>query len=134
LNDYDNAVPRNAALKEQPLERLRSLCLTLPEASSRLTWGDVMTYRVKDKIFVLVETEGQAFWCKSTSEFQALLIGSDAERFFSPPYLGGRGWIGMRLAGADWNAVAALVEESYCRVAPKKLAVQVQGRLERVAG
>jgi predicted DNA-binding protein (MmcQ/YjbR family) len=92
-----------------------------------------MTYRVKQKIFVLVEADGGAFWCKSTSEFQARLIDSDGERFFSPPYLGGRGWIGMHLKGADWNAVAALVEESYCRVAPKKLAAQVQGRLERVA-
>jgi predicted DNA-binding protein (MmcQ/YjbR family) len=108
--------------------------MALPAASSKLTWDNVMTYRVNDKIFALVEAEGQAFWCKSTVEFQALLIGSDATRYFSPPYLGGRGWIGMRLQDADWNAVAAFVEESYCRVAPKKLAAQIQDRLERVAG
>ena len=51
-----------------------------------------------------------------------MLIGADPERFFSPPYVGPKGWIGVRLDSAtDWDEVAAIVVRSYRLIAPRKL-------------
>ena len=56
-----------------------------------------------------------------------MLVGADPFRFFVPPYLGPKGWIGMRLdEGPDWDEVAAIVRRSYRLIAPKKLAKLVQ--------
>jgi hypothetical protein len=55
-----------------------------------------------------------------------VLVGAHPERFFVPPYVGHKGWVGMRLAAdPDWNEVAALVTRSYRLVAPKRLATIV---------
>ncbi len=49
-------------------------------------------------------------------------MGSQPERYYVPPYVGNRGWVGVRLGGAvDWSQVADLVEESYRLTAPKRL-------------
>lgn len=108
-------------------ERLQAICLSLPEATEKEAWGDP-TYRVKDKIFAMEKRgDGQAsVWCKAPAGAQEILVASDPERFFVPPYVGHKGWIGVRLdAGPDWAEVAAIVKRSYRAVAPKKLAGQV---------
>ena len=107
-----------------PLNRLREICLALPEAVEKETWGDA-TFRVKDKIFAVAGTgeEQISMSCKAPPGVQEMLVASDPERFFRPAYVGHRGWVGVRLeAGTDWNQVADLVEESYRMTAPKKLA------------
>jgi predicted DNA-binding protein (MmcQ/YjbR family) len=107
-----------------PVARLRRICLALPEAEEVETW-ETPTFRVRRKIFALVaQHEGQpAVWVKAPPGVQDLLLHAAPERFFRPPYLGGRGWVGVRLAGqADWAEVAALVRRSYALVAPRKLA------------
>jgi predicted DNA-binding protein (MmcQ/YjbR family) len=118
-------------MPKSTLERMRTVCLCLPEATEKLSWENVPTFRVKDKIFALLQSDHTAFWCKARAGFQALLVQSDEARYFVPPYLGGKGWVGMRLNGKpDWNAVAALVEESYRLIAPKRLAVTLETHLE----
>jgi predicted DNA-binding protein (MmcQ/YjbR family) len=112
------------------LERLRELCLALPEAEERETWGDA-TFRVRDRIFAMHRpTDGvAAMWCKAPSGAQAILVAADPERFFAPPYVGPKGWIGMRLgAGTDWDEVASLLRRSYRMTAPKRLAVLVEDK------
>lgn len=105
---------------------LRRLCLALPEAEQRETWGS-QTFRVRGKIFAMfVPAEagkGAALWCKAPKGVQQLLVEADPGRFFRPPYLGPKGWIGLRLAGAvDWSEVDALVHRSWSMAAPKRLA------------
>lgn len=110
------------------LTRLRALCLDLPEAEERETW-DLPTFRVRGKIFVMAPERGDdlAVWCKAPPGAQAVLVGADSARFFVPPYVGPRGWIGIRLhSPPDWEEVTALVRRSYRLVAPKRLAVQVK--------
>jgi predicted DNA-binding protein (MmcQ/YjbR family) len=112
----------------EPLERLRALCLVLPEATEKLTWEEAPTFRVRDKIFAMFPTgDGRAsLWCKAPAGAQEVLAGSDPERFFVPPYVGHHGWIGMRLDGAvDWDEVRGLVEDSYRMTAPKRLAALI---------
>ncbi len=104
-------------------ERLRGICLALPEAEERETW-EIPTYRIRGKIFALQSAidERDAVWCKAQAGSQELLVQADPERFFVPPYLGHKGWVGMWLdKGADWKEVAELVRRSYRLIAPKKL-------------
>jgi predicted DNA-binding protein (MmcQ/YjbR family) len=104
------------------LARLRKICLTLPEAEERETWGDA-TFRVRDKIFVIARDGGAAFVCKAPPGSQTILVEADPERFYVPPYVGHKGWVGVRLDGApDWDEIARIVRRSYGLVAPKRLA------------
>jgi predicted DNA-binding protein (MmcQ/YjbR family) len=110
---------------EQPTNRLRAICLVLPEAVEKEAWGDP-TFRVADRIFAM-EKRGDgriSVWCKAPPGSQMVLVGADPARFFVPPYVGHKGWIGMRLDDApDWSEVAFVVRRSYRLIAPKRLAV-----------
>jgi predicted DNA-binding protein (MmcQ/YjbR family) len=105
------------------LTRLRALCLALPEAIERETW-DIPTFRVREKIFVMATTDNgtPSLWCKAPPGAQTILIEAAPARFFRPPYVGHKGWIGMRLNGTvDWSEVEGLVQRSYQMTAPKRL-------------
>ena len=112
------------------LDSLRAICLALPEAEERETW-DKPNFRVRNKIFAMYwdQDDRTAVSCKVPPGSQTILIGADPERFFSPPYVGPKGWVGMWLdAGVDWTEVAFIVNRSYRMTAPKKLGAQVPER------
>ena len=114
-------------MPQSPIDRLRATCLALPEAVEQETWGDP-TFRVRGKIFAMVKHgDGHcSFWCKAPLGSQAILVGAAPGRFFVPPYVGHKGWVGMRLEPEpDWAEVAGLVRRSYALVAPKRLALAV---------
>jgi hypothetical protein len=105
------------------LSRLRPICLALPEAKERETWGKA-TFRVREKIFCMhiADADEPALWCKAPPGSQAILVGADPRRFFVPPYVGHKGWVGMRLnKRVDWREVALVVTRSYRLTAPKRL-------------
>lgn len=110
-------------MAKQPIDRLREICLALPEAEEKQAWGDP-TFRVRDKIFAM-EKRGDgrvSVWCKAPPGSQMVLVGADPERFFVPPYVGSKGWVGMRLdTHPDWEEVATFVRRSYSLIAPKRL-------------
>ena len=111
-----------------PLHRLRALCLALPEAEERETWGEA-NFRVHAKIFVLhLHNDGApAFWCKAPPGSQHILVNADPARFFTPPYLGHKGWVGVHLTRRpDWQEIAVLIRRSYTLVAPRRLARLVE--------
>ncbi|HXW25187.1 MAG TPA: MmcQ/YjbR family DNA-binding protein [Xanthobacteraceae bacterium] len=116
-------------MKQLSLRRLRPICLALPEAEERETWGEA-TFRVRDKIFCMHidDRDEPALWCKAPLGSQDVLVGADPERFFVPPYVGHKGWVGMRLdRRVDWREVATLVKRSYRMTAPKKLVGRLTG-------
>ena len=111
-----------------PIDQLRSLCLALPETAEKEAWGDA-TFRVRDKIFAMVKQgDGQlSIWCKAPDGFQQILIDSDPDFYFRPPYVGHKGWVGLRLdANPDWAAVENTVRQSFRLIAPKKLVAQIE--------
>lgn len=106
---------------------LRRLCLALPEAEERETW-ETPTFRVRGKIFCLVAEGGASCWVKAPRGSAEVLVEAAPGRFFRPPYLGGKGWVGVRLdAGTDAAELEALVRRSYGLVAPKRLAAGLEG-------
>lgn len=118
-----------------PLTRLRALCLALPEAHEVEAWGEP-TFRVRNKIFAMYAAAGThhgngrvAVWCKATPANQDLVLRARPDRFFAPPYVGPKGWIGAWLdAACDWDAVAELVNDAYRQTAPKRLLAQLDDR------
>lgn len=107
-------------------ERLRAICLALPEAREVETWGDP-TYRVRNKIFAMEKGAGTEVWLKGEPGDQQALVGSNPECFFVPPYVGSKGWIGARLAAVnDWQELAELIEISYRLLAPKRLSALIE--------
>jgi hypothetical protein len=113
--------------RERVLQRIRELCLALPETSERLSHGQP-TFFVRGKrsfLMVLDNHHGDgrfALWCAAEDGAQELLVKADPERFFRPPYVGHRGWLGLRLdRGVNWDELAGIVEDAYAEVAPPKL-------------
>jgi hypothetical protein len=116
-----------AVERASTLERIRELCLALPETSERLSHG-APTFFVRGKrafVMVLTDHHGDgrfAIWCAAPDGLQRTLVAADGERFFVPPYVGHRGWLGVRLdRGLDWDELAGIVEDAYAEVAPAKL-------------
>jgi hypothetical protein len=120
--------------KQNPLEALRSLCLALPETTERLSHGEPTWFVRGKKTFVMYANHHHddrlAFWCAAPDGAQEMLVGSHPDRFFVPPYVGGRGWLGVYLdvPGVDWDQIADLVVDAYRAVAPKKLVAELDGR------
>ena len=116
-----------AAERERTLGRIRELCLALPETSERLSHGAPTFFVGGKRAFVMVLTnhhgDGRfAIWCAAPDGLQSMLVEADPERFFVPPYVGHRGWLGVLLdRGLDSNELAGIVEDAYAEVAPAKL-------------
>jgi predicted DNA-binding protein (MmcQ/YjbR family) len=114
---------------ESALARLRAICLALPEAVERETW-EIPTFRVRDRIFAMFAADGAtpAVHCKAPPGAQEILLQADAARFFRPPYVGHKGWVGVRLGGGvDWDEVRQLLVRSYGMTAPRRLVALVDG-------
>jgi hypothetical protein len=112
----------------EPIDRLRRVCLALPETSERPSHG-APTWFVRGRTaFVSYFPDGHHddrlphLWCAAPPGAQEALVAAEPDRFFRPPYVGGRGWVGVRLDGdVDWAEVAEACVEAYRTVAPKRL-------------
>jgi hypothetical protein len=120
------------------LERLRRICLALPETTERLSHGEP-TWFVRDKnVFVTFDNNHHeagriGFWCAAPPGAQEALVDAAPHRFYRPPYVGHRGWLGVRLdVDVDWPEVEALVRDAYRVIAPKMLAGRIE--VERAPG
>jgi hypothetical protein len=122
------------AARERILGRLRKLCLALPETSERLSHGAPTFFVREKKAFLMVLTnhhgDGRfAIWCAAPEGMQQTLVEASPERFFVPPYVGHRGWLGLRLdRDLDWEELAGIAEDAYAEVAPAKLVEAAQLR------
>jgi hypothetical protein len=115
------------AERERTLAQIRKICLGLPETSERPSHG-APTFFVRGKrafLMVLTDHHGDgrfAVWCAAPVGMQTMLVEADPERFFVPPYVGHRGWLGVRLdRGLHWDEIAGIAEDAYAEVAPVRL-------------
>jgi hypothetical protein len=119
--------PTAKTASDAAYERVREICLGFPAAEEKLSHG-APSFHVRGKMFLnFVDNhhgDGHlAVWCKSTLEEQRRLVASNPARFYVPPYVGVKGWLGVNVGGADadWIELAILVEEGWRSVAPPRL-------------
>jgi hypothetical protein len=116
---------------DDPVTRLRAIALALPETSERLAHGEPCFYIRVKRMFVAVDdhhhkADHLAFWCPAVAGAQEELIAEDPGQFFRPPYVGHRGWVGVRIdRDPDWDEIAEIVRDAYRQVAPKALIAQL---------
>jgi hypothetical protein len=109
-------------------ERVRVICLGFPGAEEKLSHG-APSFHVRGKMFLTFVDDHHgdgriAVWCKSSHDEQRRLVATDPSRFFVPPYVGVKGWLGARVDGArvDWIELSILVEEAWRLIAPPRIA------------
>ena len=107
----------------QALERVRALCLALPEATERPSHGSPAWFVRDKRCFVMFlddhhEDGRLAIWCAAPDGVQAEMVETEPERFFRPPYVGHRGWLGVHLRTVDDAELGAIVTEAFRMVAP----------------
>lgn len=127
-----------SAMPPSPLARLRKLALALPEAHEVEAW-ETPTFRVRNKLFAMYSGLSNhhgghrpSVWVKAAPGNQQLMIAANPGRFFSPPYVGKSGWVGIWLDDTpDWNEVAELLRDSWRMTAPKKLLAAEDARSSR---
>lgn len=113
----------------EALGRVRATCLALPGATERLSHGSP-TFFVK-KSFVMFHDDHHgdgrlAIWCAAPDGAQGLMVDTEPERFFVPPYVGHRGWLGLRLdVDVDWDEVDQVIVDAYRHVAPARLLAEL---------
>ena len=110
-----------------PVASLRRICLALPDAFEKVSHGEIGFFvqltAKSSRQFVATDDHHHgedrlAFWAPAPAGAQEALIAADPEQFFRPPYVGHRGWVGVRLdRQPDWAEVAEIVADAYRQVA-----------------
>jgi len=119
---------------KSPVERVRAICLALPEATERLSHGSPSFFIAGKKTFVMYHDNHHGdgilgLWCAAPPGVQEELVDTEPDRFYRPAYVGHRGWIGVRLdRKVDWKEIEQILIDAYTCVAPPKLAAQLAPR------
>ncbi|WP_119726582.1 MmcQ/YjbR family DNA-binding protein [Thermomonospora amylolytica] len=115
---------------DDPRQRVIAICSALPEATAES--GQHIVFRVRGKTFAYYTDDHHGdgrltFQCKAAPDERQALLDGDGRRYFVPPYVGPRGWIGVYLdvPDVDWAEIGQLAADSYRMIAPKRLAAQV---------
>ncbi len=111
------------AVVEQNLSRIREACLALPETSERLSHGGPAFFIRDTTCFVMFVDDHHgdghlAIWCAAPDGVQAEMVETEPARFFRPPYVGHRGWLGVELTEVSTEELVAICREAFLTVAP----------------
>ena len=114
-----------AADRSAIADRVRAICLALPGMTEKPSHGSPAFFAGKQAVMLWAEGHHDHdfphLWCAAPPGVQEALVAGSG-RYFRPPYVGHRGWIGVRLDGdVDWDEIAELIEDAYRTVAPAKL-------------
>jgi predicted DNA-binding protein (MmcQ/YjbR family) len=123
------AAPRS---KAKPADRLREICLGLPEATEVEAWGTA-TFRVRNKIFAMYTAASthngkgrESVWIAADSTTQDLVLRAKPDLYFSPPYVGPSGWIGAWIDRRPaWSEIVDFLRDAYRKKATKKQIAQL---------
>jgi hypothetical protein len=122
------AIPADAPDTAGRRKRLVALCKSLPAASAERAGVDHLAFKVSKKIFAYYAYDHHgdgmiAFLCKAPPGEQGRLVQEDPARYFVPPYVGPKGWVGLRLdtPRVNWRDVKNLAFAAYFLTAPDSL-------------
>ena len=125
----DRSSPSDAAT----VERLRRICLALPEANERISHGEPTWFAGKGKVFAMLDNHHHgaahlSVWLPQPIGVQETLVDADRDRFFRPPYTSPSGWVGVVLdTRPDWDVITRLVRDAFEHVATRKLLARLSG-------
>ena len=110
---------------EEHLNRVRRICLSLPDTMEKLSHGEP-TFFVRKKVYVMFannhHNDGHiAIWLPVAPGSQATLVGTWPSTFFIPPYVGVKGWVGIELDRLSDEDLAAHIVQAWRMIAPRKL-------------
>jgi hypothetical protein len=120
--------------RDSALAMVREICLALPGAGERLSHGAPAFFIDGKQAFVMFMDDHHgdgrlALWCAAPPGAQAALTASSPDRYFVPPYVGHRGWIGLRLdRDATPDEIAGVIEDAWLDRAPKRRLAELDGR------
>jgi hypothetical protein len=133
------AHPRMYDDSNPAIAKLREICLAFPDVFETEAWGEC-TFRVADgSMFAMTDNNHHdsghlAVWVKAPAMVQEILVNSDPKRFFVPPYMGKKGWVGVRIDyKVKWDQTAAILKDGYLMSAPKKIRDKTPPRLGAAA-
>ena len=114
----------------EALAEVRRICLALPEATERPSHGSPAFFAGKKQFAHFWDDhhgDGElCAWCAAPPGAQEMLVAADPDLFFVPPYVGFRGWLGVRLdRGRDWEEIAGVLENAYRAIAPRRLTAEL---------
>lgn len=116
------------------LDHVRAACMALPGVTEKLSHGSPTFFVKKSFVMFLDNHHGDqrlAIWCAAAPGVQSELVDEDPERFFVPPYVGGRGWLGVRLnVHPDWDELTEIITDAYRHVAPKRLLLELDRNVD----
>ncbi len=129
---------RKSDAGEEHLRRVRRICAAMPECTEKLSHGEP-TFFVRKKVFAMFannhHNDGHiAVWIPAPPGLQGILIQSSPQRFFRPPYVGVRGWVGVELERISDEELAAHIREAWLLIAPKTLKTAGGARVAFRAG
>lgn len=115
---------------KDPLERVREICLALPETNERPSHGEPAWFIRDKKLFAMYANHHHddrlALWCAAPPGVQEAMVAAEPEKYFRPPYVGHRGWLGVYLdRPVDGNVISEILKDAYRCVAPAKLSLSV---------
>lgn len=131
MGKYENEHQLTTPNSKRALERMRAICLKLPETEEKIDGFGHTAFQVRGKSFVLMGENHEDGTCnvslKASKTTQEILLQQEGTAFFKTPYIGQHGWVSVRAEEATpWEEVASVALEGYCLAAPKRLAAQVQ--------
>jgi hypothetical protein len=111
------------------IDELRAFCLSLPGTHEKETWGDAehagdVTFRVKDKIYLITGQEGGSATIRTSMDQQAELIDAFPGAFSSAPYVGRFGWVSAKLDAIDAELLRGVILGAWRRTAPKAMVAE----------
>jgi predicted DNA-binding protein (MmcQ/YjbR family) len=106
---------------------VRDLCLSLPGTTEKATWGDETTpghptFRVRDKIFVIMADDESGGSIKTSHGEQGELVSAFPEAARVAAYVGRYGWTDVEFSGIPEEILRDIIVGAWARTAPKKVA------------
>ena len=120
------------SMAKSELDRVREIVMAFPEVSERLSHGAPSFFIREKKTLCNLHSDHRgdrrlALWVPAPPGVQEELTGLEPDRFFVPPYVGHRGWLGVTLnVDPDWDEIAGIIDDAYRLVAPKTLVQRLE--------
>ena len=111
-------------MNEKHIARVRRICTALPETTEKLSHGEP-TFFVRKKVFAMMSNNHHndghvAVVIPAGIGIQQVLIKASPEKFYRPPYVGVRGWVGIELDQINDEALAAHIRQAWNLIIKKK--------------